>query len=81
VTAGSISACIVRPWIDFSLHPRVIRDELALRHVDVRPFAVRRGDGEAAVMPGGLTRAVLDEGAMVVNSTQNGGAKQTWVSR
>ena len=38
-----------------------------------------RGPDDAAVMPGGLTRVAFDEGAMVVNSTQNGGAKDTWV--
>ena len=38
-----------------------------------------RGNGDAAVMPGGLTRVAFGEGAMVVNSTQDGGAKDTWV--
>jgi uncharacterized circularly permuted ATP-grasp superfamily protein len=59
----------------------VIGDELAPRHVDLRPFVFLRGDGTAAVMPGGLTRVAFGEGAMVVNSTQNGGAKDTWVLR
>ena len=47
--------------------------------MDLRPFVFLRGDGKAAVMPGGLTRVAFGEGAMVVNSTQNGGAKDTWV--
>jgi uncharacterized circularly permuted ATP-grasp superfamily protein len=57
----------------------VIGDRLAPRHVDLRPFVFLRGTGDAAVIPGGLTRVAFDEGAMVVNSTQNGGAKDTWV--
>ena len=70
---------IAQPRIDISLHPTVIGDRLSPRHVDLRPFVFLRSDGEAAVMPGGLTRVAFDEGAMVVNSTQNGGAKDTWV--
>jgi uncharacterized circularly permuted ATP-grasp superfamily protein len=38
-----------------------------------------RGSGEVAVLPGGLTRVALDEASLVVNSSQNGGAKDTWV--
>ena len=59
----------------------MIDGELQPRHVDLRPFVFMRGDGEAAVMPGGLTRVAFERGAMVVNSTQNGGAKDTWVLR
>jgi uncharacterized circularly permuted ATP-grasp superfamily protein len=70
---------IAQPTIEISLHPTVIGEELAPRHVDLRPFVFLRGDGTAAVMPGGLTRVAFGEGAMVVNSTQNGGAKDTWV--
>ncbi len=70
---------VAQPRIDISLHPTVIGDRLCPRHVDLRPFVFLRADGEAAVMPGGLTRVAFDEGAMVVNSTQNGGAKDTWV--
>jgi uncharacterized circularly permuted ATP-grasp superfamily protein len=72
-------AYVAQPRVEISLHPTVIGDELLPRHVDLRPFVFLRGDGEAAVMPGGLTRVAFDEGAMVVNSTQNGGAKDTWV--
>ncbi len=70
---------VAQPRVEISLHPTVIGDQLLPRHVDLRPFVFLRGDGEAAVMPGGLTRVAFDEGAMVVNSTQNGGAKDTWV--
>jgi uncharacterized circularly permuted ATP-grasp superfamily protein len=70
---------VAQPTVEISLHPTVIGDELQPRHVDLRPFVFMRGAGEAAVLPGGLTRVAFGEGAMVVNSTQNGGAKDTWV--
>jgi uncharacterized circularly permuted ATP-grasp superfamily protein len=50
---------------------------LAPRHVDLRPFAVF-GD-EIRIVPGGLTRVALKEGSMIVNSSQGGGSKDTWV--
>jgi uncharacterized circularly permuted ATP-grasp superfamily protein len=70
---------IAQPTIEISLHPTVIGEELQPRHVDLRPFVFMHGDRNAVVMPGGLTRVAFGEGAMVVNSTQNGGAKDTWV--
>jgi len=70
---------VAQPTIEISLHPTVIEGDLQPRHVDLRPFVFLRGEGKAAVMPGGLTRVAFGEGAMVVNSTQNGGAKDTWV--
>ena len=70
---------VAQPLIEISLHPTVIGDELRPRHVDLRPFVFLRSSGEVDVMPGGLTRVAFDEGALVVNSTQNGGAKDTWV--
>jgi uncharacterized circularly permuted ATP-grasp superfamily protein len=48
------------------------------RHVDLRPFVFLAGD-RASVLPGGLTRVAFEEGALVVNSSQNGGAKDTWI--
>ena len=48
------------------------------RHVDLRPFAVHDGDS-VWVLPGGLTRVALTEGGLVVNSSQGGGSKDTWV--
>jgi hypothetical protein len=50
---------------------------LAPRHVDFRPFAVFGSD--VRIVPGGLTRVALREGSMVVNSSQGGGSKDTWV--
>jgi uncharacterized circularly permuted ATP-grasp superfamily protein len=70
---------IAQPTIEISLHPTVIDGELRPRHVDLRPFVYVHGAGSAVVMPGGLTRVAFREGAMVVNSTQNGGAKDLWV--
>jgi uncharacterized circularly permuted ATP-grasp superfamily protein len=61
-----------------STHPTVIGDHLEPRHVDLRPFVLLAGD-EARVVPGGLTRGALDRGALVVNSSQRGGGKDTWV--
>jgi hypothetical protein len=48
------------------------------RHVDLRPFAVNDGE-DIWVLPGGLTRVALREGGLVVNSSQGGGSKDTWV--
>ena len=52
--------------------------QLAPRHVDLRPFAVNDGEN-IFVLPGGLTRVALPEGSLVVNSSQGGGSKDTWV--
>jgi carboxylate-amine ligase len=70
---------IAQELVPLSEHATVVDDEVVMRHVDLRPFVfLGRGD-EGAVYPGGLTRVALDEGALVVNSSQNGGAKDTWV--
>ena len=52
---------------------------IAPRHVDLRPFAVSHGLEAVEVLPGGLTRVALREGSLVVNSSQGGGSKDTWV--
>jgi uncharacterized circularly permuted ATP-grasp superfamily protein len=66
----------VRP--ELSSHQTVIDGGLAPRHLDLRPFVFLTREG-ACVLPGGLTRVAFEEGALIVNSSQNGGAKDTWV--
>ncbi|MFT3899931.1 MAG: circularly permuted type 2 ATP-grasp protein [Gordonia sp. (in: high G+C Gram-positive bacteria)] len=69
---------IAQPLVALSTNPTLLGDTLQPRHVDLRPFAVN--DGESVwVLPGGLTRVALQEGSMVVNSSQGGGSKDTWV--
>ncbi len=69
---------IAQETVMISTHPTVIGDRLEPRHVDLRPFVFLAGD-EELVMAGGLTRVALDRGALVVNSSQRGGGKDTWV--
>ena len=69
---------IAQPVVQLSTVPTLVEDELKPRHVDLRPFAVNSGD-EVWVLPGGLTRVALPEGELVVNSSQGGGSKDTWV--
>jgi uncharacterized circularly permuted ATP-grasp superfamily protein len=69
---------IAQPVMQLSTVPTQIDDKLAPRHVDLRPFAVNDGD-QVWVLPGGLTRVALPEGSLVVNSSQGGGSKDTWV--
>jgi uncharacterized circularly permuted ATP-grasp superfamily protein len=70
---------VAQRMVVLSSHPTVIDGGLEPRHVDLRPYIFLSRDGEAQVMPGGLTRVAFDAGALVVNSSQNGGAKDTWV--
>ena len=69
---------VAQPVVQLSTVPTQIGDRLAPRHVDLRPFAVNDGD-DVWVLPGGLTRVALTEGSLVVNSSQGGGSKDTWV--
>jgi uncharacterized circularly permuted ATP-grasp superfamily protein len=69
---------IAQETIALSRHPTICGDRLEPRHVDLRPFVVTAGD-DLSVIPGGLTRVAFDAGALVVNSSQNGGGKDTWV--
>jgi hypothetical protein len=69
---------IAQPVVQLSTVPTLIGDQLAPRHVDLRPFAVNDGD-DVWVLPGGLTRVALPEGQLVVNSSQGGGSKDTWI--
>jgi uncharacterized circularly permuted ATP-grasp superfamily protein len=69
---------IAQETIEISSHPTVCGSGLQPRRIDLRPFVVSRPDGEAA-MRGGLTRYAQAAGEMVVNSSQGGGCKDTWV--
>jgi uncharacterized circularly permuted ATP-grasp superfamily protein len=70
---------IAQPTITLSQHPTLIDDHLEGRHVDLRPFVLF---GESIkVLAGGLTRVALPRGSLVVNSSQGGGTKDTWVLR
>jgi uncharacterized circularly permuted ATP-grasp superfamily protein len=64
--------------VALSMVPTLVGNRLRARHVDLRPFAVNDGE-RVSVLPGGLTRVALPEGALVVNSSQGGGSKDTWV--
>ncbi len=68
---------IAQPTIRLSRHPTFLDGRLDGRHVDLRPFVLYGED--VIVMPGGLTRVALPEGSLVVNSSQGGGTKDTWV--
>ncbi len=69
---------IAQPVVQLSTVPTKINNGLRPRHVDLRPFAVNDGDG-IWVLPGGLTRVALPADSLVVNSSQGGGSKDTWV--
>ncbi|OBF16073.1 hypothetical protein A5725_25665 [Mycobacterium kubicae] len=69
---------IAQPMMELSTVPTRIEDKLAPRYVDLRPFAVNDGN-DVWVLPGGLTRVALVDGSRVVNSSQGGGSKDTWV--
>jgi uncharacterized circularly permuted ATP-grasp superfamily protein len=68
---------IAQPTISFSRAPCLIGDDMEPRHVDLRPY-ILYGD-KVNVVPGGLTRVALKRGSLVVNSSQGGGSKDTWV--
>jgi len=75
---------IAQPVVPLSRHPTFIADEIGVsgelegRHVDLRPYALSGPDG-ITVLAGGLTRVALRKGSLVVNSSQGGGSKDTWV--
>jgi uncharacterized circularly permuted ATP-grasp superfamily protein len=70
---------IAQEVVSLSRHPTLVEDHLEGRHIDLRPFVIA---GETTqVIPGGLTRVALRKGSLVVNSSQGGGSKDTWVLR
>ncbi len=70
---------IAQEVVRLSTHPTLVSGHLQERHIDLRPFVL---SGEhVEVIPGGLTRVALREGSLIVNSSQGGGSKDTWVLR
>jgi len=72
------SRYIAQPTLSLSACPTFVESGLAPRHIDLRPFVL--SGREVTLVPGGLTRVALREGSLVVNSSQGGGTKDTWVS-
>ncbi|HWT99442.1 MAG TPA: circularly permuted type 2 ATP-grasp protein [Terriglobales bacterium] len=72
------AAYIAQPTLSLSTCPTFVDQGIAPRHVDLRPFVLSGADG-VRIVPGGLTRVALREGSLVVNSSQGGGTKDTWI--
>lgn len=70
---------IAQPTLNLSCAPTFIEGHIEARHVDLRPFILSGQD--ITIVPGGLTRVALKRGSLVVNSSQGGGSKDTWVLR
>jgi uncharacterized circularly permuted ATP-grasp superfamily protein len=68
---------IAQPAVALSRVPVIVEDHFEGRHVDLRPYVLYGKD--IFVLPGGLTRVALKKGSLVVNSSQGGGSKDTWV--
>jgi uncharacterized circularly permuted ATP-grasp superfamily protein len=69
---------IAQPTLSLSRVPTIVNDHFEGRHVDLRPYILYSGQS-TYVVPGGLTRVALTKGSLVVNSSQGGGSKDTWV--
>jgi uncharacterized circularly permuted ATP-grasp superfamily protein len=69
---------IAQEMVLLSTSPAQVGDRLVPRHIDLRPFTINDGE-QIQVLPGGLTRVALEEGSLIVNSSQGGGSKDTWV--
>jgi uncharacterized circularly permuted ATP-grasp superfamily protein len=68
---------VAQPTLGLSRAPAIVEDHPEGRHVDLRPYVLYGKD--IYVLPGGLTRVALRRGSLVVNSSQGGGSKDTWV--
>ena len=68
---------IAQPTLALSTCPTFVDSGIAPRHIDLRPFVLSGKDVQ--MVPGGLTRVALKDGSLVVNSSQGGGTKDTWV--
>ena len=71
------SGYIAQPTLSLSSCPTYVEAGIAPRHIDLRPFVL--SGKEVQMVPGGLTRVALQQGSLVVNSSQGGGTKDTWV--
>ena len=67
---------VAQEIVQLSTHPTFVDGHLEPRHVDLRPFVL---SGDRIEVPGGLTRVALRKGSLIVNSSQGGGSKDTWV--
>jgi uncharacterized circularly permuted ATP-grasp superfamily protein len=72
---------IAQPTIQLSTAPCFVEGKVEPRHVDLRPYILSAGptEDDITIVPGGLTRVALRRGSLVVNSSQGGGSKDTWV--
>ncbi len=70
---------MAQPTLDLSTAPTITDEGVQPRHLDLRPFILSRPDGGAYVTTGGLTRVAMVKGSLVVNSSQGGGSKDTWI--
>ncbi len=68
---------IGQPVVQLSRVPVIVNDHFEGRHIDLRPYVLYGKD--IYVLPGGLSRVALEKGSLVVNSSQGGGSKDTWV--
>jgi uncharacterized circularly permuted ATP-grasp superfamily protein len=68
---------IAQPTLSLSSCPTFVESGVAPRHIDLRPFVL--SGKQVQMVPGGLTRVALKEGSLVVNSSQGGGTKDTWI--
>ena len=71
------SGYIAQPTLSLSTCPTYVESGIAPRHIDLRPFVLSGKDVQ--MVPGGLTRVALKDGSLVVNSSQGGGTKDTWI--
>jgi uncharacterized circularly permuted ATP-grasp superfamily protein len=71
---------VAQPTLALSRHPTLLENELYGCHIDLRPYILFNGE-KVTIVPGGLTRVALRKGSLVVNSSQGGGSKDTWVLR
>jgi len=69
---------IAQPTLELSVSPTMTESGVSERHIDLRPF-VLSSPYRTEIVPGGLTRVAMKEGSLVVNSSQGGGIKDTWV--